>query len=60
MDQGALWSVLEALSGSASRAASDGPAIEWVLRAAAVLALLGGVLLLRLVRATRPAKPRDA
>ncbi|MFG2770520.1 MFS transporter [Streptomyces sp. NPDC048350] len=53
-------SVLEALSGSASRAASDGPAIEWVLRAAAVLALLGGVLLLRLVRATRPAKPRDA
>ncbi|MFF0549428.1 MFS transporter [Streptomyces sp. NPDC004311] len=41
--------VLEALSGSASRAASDGEAIETVLRAAAVLALLGGALLLRLV-----------
>ncbi|MEU6982796.1 hypothetical protein ABZ946_05165 [Streptomyces sp. NPDC046324] len=53
-------SVLEALSGSASRAASDGPAIESVLRAAAVLALLGGVLLLRLVRATGPPTSRDA
>ncbi|WP_371589270.1 MFS transporter [Streptomyces virginiae] len=42
--------VLEALSGSAPRAASDGAAIETVLRAAAVLALLGGGLLLRLVR----------
>ncbi|MFI8363410.1 MFS transporter [Streptomyces sp. NPDC085612] len=41
--------VLEALSGSASRAASDGEAIETVLRAAAVLALLGGALLFRLV-----------
>ncbi|MER7730145.1 MFS transporter [Streptomyces erythrochromogenes] len=42
--------VLEVLSGSASRAASDGAAIETVLRAAAVLALLGGGLLLRLAR----------
>ncbi|MFE6084364.1 MFS transporter [Streptomyces virginiae] len=42
--------VLEALSGSAPGAASDGAAIETVLRAAAVLALLGGGLLLRLVR----------
>ncbi|MGZ9935053.1 MFS transporter [Streptomyces sp. NC-S4] len=42
--------VLEVLSGSASSAASDGAAIETVLRAAAVLALLGGALLLHLVR----------
>ncbi|MEU6210178.1 MFS transporter [Streptomyces sp. NPDC047023] len=50
--------VLEALSGSASRAASDGEAIETVLRAAAVLALLGGALLLRLVHT--PADRRGA
>ncbi|MGW2303199.1 MFS transporter [Streptomyces sp. NPDC001809] len=52
--------VLEALSGSASEAASDGSAIETVLRAAAVLALVGGALLLRLVRAPRPTTHRDA
>ncbi|MFB6626340.1 hypothetical protein ACFCWD_19095 [Streptomyces sp. NPDC056374] len=49
-----------ALSGSASGAASDGSAIETVLRAAAVLALFGGALPLRLVRAPRRATHRDA
>ncbi|MFD3699098.1 hypothetical protein ACFWUZ_23650 [Streptomyces sp. NPDC058646] len=34
-------SVLEAISGSADRAASDGPAIEAVLRAEALLPVLG-------------------
>ncbi|OKJ63545.1 hypothetical protein AMK27_11820 [Streptomyces sp. CB02009] len=52
--------VLEALSGSASGAASDGSAIETVLRAAAVLALVGGAPLLRLVRAPRQTTHRDA
>ncbi|MEV8532549.1 MFS transporter [Streptomyces sp. NPDC051211] len=43
--------VLEALSGSAEGAASDGPAIEAVLRVAAALALAGAAALLPLVRA---------
>ncbi|MFG3656904.1 MFS transporter [Streptomyces sp. NPDC047706] len=45
--------VLEALSGSAATAASDGPAIEWVLRAAAVLAAAGALSLVPLVRTHR-------
>ncbi|MFE7777288.1 MFS transporter [Streptomyces sp. NPDC057445] len=42
--------VLEAMSGSAAGAASDGPAIEAVLRAAAVLALAGAGALAVLAR----------
>ncbi|MFK0215407.1 hypothetical protein [Streptomyces sp. NPDC090298] len=42
--------VLEAISGSAQSAASDGPALQTVLRAAAVLALLGAVPLVPLAR----------
>lgn len=42
--------VLEVLSGSVAGAASDGPAIETVLRAAAVLAVAGAVLLVPLIR----------
>lgn len=45
--------VLEVISGSASSAASDGPAIEWVLRAAALLSLLGAAALGVLVRRVR-------
>ncbi|MGW7312443.1 MFS transporter [Streptomyces sp. NPDC054854] len=47
--------VLEALSGSAARAASDGPAIESVLRAAALLSVLGAAALAVVVRRN----PRD-
>ncbi|MFE6816638.1 MFS transporter [Streptomyces sp. NPDC057677] len=42
--------VLELLSGSVEGAAADGSAIEWVLRAAALLALLGAAALGVLVR----------
>ncbi|MYS05413.1 hypothetical protein GTW71_02885 [Streptomyces sp. SID6041] len=52
--------MFEALGGSASEAASDGSVIGAVLRAAAVLALVGGALLLRLVRALGTATHRDA
>ncbi|WP_338673789.1 MFS transporter [Streptomyces sp. SCSIO 30461] len=52
--------VLELLSGSSSRAASDGAAIETVLRSAAALALLGGALLLRLARAPARSTPGDS
>ncbi|MFI9610685.1 MFS transporter [Streptomyces sp. NPDC052023] len=45
--------VLEALSGSAATAASDGPAIEWVLRAAALLAAAGALSLVPLIRNQR-------
>ncbi|MET9693330.1 MFS transporter [Streptomyces sp. NPDC006514] len=45
--------VLEVISGSASSAASDGPAIELVLRAAALLSLLGAAALGVLVRRVR-------
>ncbi len=48
--------VLEALSGTAEQAAADGNAIEWVLRAAALLALAGALILVPLARAQR----RDA
>ncbi|WP_432175388.1 MFS transporter [Streptomyces sp. Tue6028] len=54
--------VLEAVSGSAARAASDGPAIEVVLRAAAALALMGAALLVPLVRShgeARSGQPAD-
>ncbi|MCY0922309.1 MFS transporter [Streptomyces sp. H27-G5] len=50
--------VLEVLSGSAERAASDGPAIEEVLRVAALLSLLGAAALLPLIRAGRRSPPR--
>ncbi|MFD4247578.1 MFS transporter [Streptomyces sp. NPDC058525] len=44
---------LEVISGSAGSAASDGPAIETVLRAAALLSLLGAAALGILVRKVR-------
>lgn len=50
--------VLEVLSGSAERAASDGPAIEQVLRVAALLSLVGAAALLPLIRAGRRSPPR--
>lgn len=43
-------SVLEVISGSAARAASDGPAIESVLRGAALLSVLGAAALAAVVR----------
>ncbi|MFG2751063.1 MFS transporter [Streptomyces xanthophaeus] len=43
-------SVLEVISGSAARAASDGPAIESVLRVAALLSVLGAAALAAVVR----------
>ncbi|MFB6628442.1 MFS transporter [Streptomyces sp. NPDC056362] len=49
--------VLEAISGSAQSAASDGPALRTVLRAAAVLALLGAVPLVPLARGGVRAEP---
>ncbi|WP_411102827.1 MFS transporter [Streptomyces sp. cmx-4-9] len=45
--------VLEVLSGSAAAAASDGPAIEAVLRAAALLSLLGAAVPAALVHRER-------
>ncbi|MET9603494.1 MFS transporter [Streptomyces sp. NPDC006512] len=53
--------VLEALSGSAARAASDGPAIESILRAAALLAVLGAAAMAVVVRRNpRPPGPPSA
>ncbi|MFE3626659.1 MFS transporter [Streptomyces goshikiensis] len=52
--------VLEVLSGSEQQAASDGSAIESVLRAAALLALVGAALLLPLIRAHRTTAPASA
>jgi len=46
---------LEAVSGSAVRAASDGPATEAVLRVAAALALVGAGALAALARPHDPA-----
>lgn len=45
--------LLEAISGSAGGAASDGPAIEQLLRAAAVLSVAGAGLLVPLIRSNR-------
>ncbi|MFI1470519.1 MFS transporter [Streptomyces wuyuanensis] len=45
--------VLEAVSGSAATAASDGPAIEGVLRVAALMAVAGAGSLVPLIRARR-------
>ncbi|MFD3551986.1 MFS transporter [Streptomyces goshikiensis] len=53
-------SVLEVLSGSEQRAASDGSAIESVLRVAALLALAGAASLLPLIRAHRTTGPATA
>ncbi|KOU19051.1 hypothetical protein ADK52_29565 [Streptomyces sp. WM6372] len=49
--------VLEVLSGSEQRAASDGPAIESVLRVAALLSLAGAAGLLPLIRGQRAPGP---
>ncbi|MFE2479711.1 MFS transporter [Streptomyces sp. NPDC059389] len=49
--------VLEVLSGSEQAAASDGPAIESVLRAAALLSLAGAAGLLPLIRRQRAPRP---
>ncbi|MFK0046353.1 MFS transporter [Streptomyces sp. NPDC090741] len=49
--------VLEVLSGSEQRAASDGPAIESVLRVAALLSLAGAAGLLPLIRGQRAPDP---
>ncbi|MFI8261150.1 MULTISPECIES: MFS transporter [unclassified Streptomyces] len=49
--------VLEVLSGSEQAAASDGPAIESVLRAAALLSLAGAAGLLPLIRRQRALRP---
>ncbi len=45
---------LELISGSASTASSDADAIDWVLRAGAVLAVLGAVALIALGRKRQP------
>lgn len=52
--------VLEVLSGSEQQAASDGPAIESVLRVAALLSLVGAASLLPLIRAQRTPHPAPA
>lgn len=49
--------VLEVLSGSEQQAASDGSAIESVLRFAALLSLAGAASLLPLIRAPRKPGP---
>ncbi len=49
--------VLEVLSGSEQQAASDGPAIESVLRVAALLSLAGAAVLVPLIRRQRAPGP---
>ncbi|MFD3542945.1 MFS transporter [Streptomyces sp. NPDC058662] len=52
--------VLEALSGSAARAAADGPAIEAVLRVAALTALAAAAALAPLIRGHHPPRGHPA